>query len=44
MYNNSAYLFHGDIDMSLAEMVFLGHAVKGRKLQAIYLSCPWLQA
>ena len=33
MYNG--YLFHGVLDTSLGEMVFLGHADKGKKLQAI---------
>ena len=36
-----ADLFHGVLDMSLHEMVILGHAVKGKKLQAIIFSCPW---
>ena len=35
MYKNiSGNLFHGELDMSLYEMVFQGHAVKGKKLQA----------
>jgi hypothetical protein len=29
-----ANLFHGVLDLSLVEMVVLGHAVKGKKLQA----------
>ena len=32
---NRGYLFHGVLDTSLYEMVVLGHAVKGKKLQAI---------
>ena len=31
----SGYLFHGVLDTRLFEMVVLGHAVKGKKLQAI---------
>jgi len=30
----SGYLFHGVLDTRLFEMVVLGHAVKGKKLQA----------
>ena len=41
---NRGYLFHGVLDMSLLEMVILGHAVKRKKLQAIIFSCPWQQA
>ena len=39
-----ANLFHGVLDTSLSEMVILGHADKGKKLQAIIFSCPWQQA
>ena len=38
---NRGYLFHGVLDMSLLEMVISGHAVKGKKLQAIIFSCLW---
>ena len=41
---NRGYLFHGVLDMSLYEMAILGHAGKGKKLQAIIFSCPWQQA
>ena len=41
---NRGYLFQGVLDTSLLEMVISGHAVKGRKLQAIIFSCPWQQA
>ena len=39
--NGMPFDFHGVLNMSLLEMVISGHAVKGKKLQAIIFSCPW---
>ena len=38
---NRGYLFHGVLDTGLLKMAILGHAVKGKKLQAIIFSCHW---